>query len=104
MNFKNIFFVGFFLVIGIIAKGQNEISIARFGAVPNNTINDRNAIQHAIDYCKIHKIKKLIFDIMNGRFGKNSQDSIYRPYYPYTKGLNFSGIQNLRVEAKINHG
>ena len=117
MRYKNIFLAAFLSCMLVAsAAGQNEISIARFGAVPNDTINDRNAIQQAIDYCKIHKIKKLIFppgtyaikeakaiqlmhDVMNGKFGKNSQDSIYRPYYPYTKGMNFSGIQNLQVEA-----
>jgi polygalacturonase len=38
-------------------------------------------------------------DIMAGKLGKNPQDVVYTPYFPYSKGLDFSGLKNLTVEA-----
>lgn len=96
--------------------GQSQISVAKFGAIANDTINDREAIQQAVSYSKTHNVKKLIIpagkyiisdekaiqlmhDIMNGKMGRNPQDIVYTPYYSYTKGIHFSGIKNLEIDA-----
>ncbi len=92
------------------------VNVISFGAIPNDTINDRDAIQKALDFCRIQKIHQLLIpagtyvireekavqlmkDIMNGKMGKNPQDVIYTPYYPYSRGINFNGISNLEIEA-----
>lgn len=102
--------------LSVFALSQNSISVARFGAIPNDTVNDRNAIQKAVDYCKLHKIKHLVIpsgkyllsepkaiqlmnDILDGKMGKNPQDIVYTPYYPYTKGVFFDRILDLTIDA-----
>lgn len=113
-----IFFISIFLFIAdmSIASSEKQVSVLDFGALPNDTINDRDAIQKALDYCRIQKLHQLLIpagtyvireekavqlmkDIMNGKMGKNPQDVIYTPYYPYSRGLNFNGINDLEVEA-----
>ena len=93
-----------------------QLSVAKFGAIPNDTINDREAIQKAVDYCKNHRVKELLIppgqyiiseqkaiqlanDIMDGKFGSKPQDVVYTPYYPYTKGIHFYKQRNLTVQA-----
>jgi hypothetical protein len=117
MIFK-IFIITGYLFMGALfsASGQKVVSIADFGALPNDTINDRDAIQSALDYCRLNHTDKLVFpageyriredkavqlmnDIMDGKMGKNPQDVVYTPYYPYSRGLNFKGISNLEVQA-----
>lgn len=107
---------GIYLQCCFAATAQKLISVSDFGAIPNDTINDRTAIQQALSFCKIHHVKKLLIpagkymireekavqlmnDIMDGKMGKNPQDIIFTPYYPYSKGLDFTGISHLEVEA-----
>jgi len=117
MIFKTLVVTGILLIGAILpASGQKQISVSDFGALPNDTINDREAIQSALDYCKLNVINKLIIpageyrimeekavqlmnDIMDGKMGENPQDVVYTPYYPYSRSLNFKGISNLEVEA-----
>jgi hypothetical protein len=106
-----------FLLISFSASAQQQVSAADFGAIPGDSINDREAIQKALDYCRVYKIRKLLLpagvyrireekavqlmnDIMAGKMGKNPQDVIYTPYYPYTRGISFKGIKNLEVDAR----
>ena len=107
---------GIYLQCCSAATAQKLISVSDFGAIPNDAINDRTAIQQALNFCKIHHVKKLLIpagkymireeravqlmnDIMDGKMGKNPQDIIFTPYYPYSKGLDFTGISHLEVEA-----
>ncbi|MFV0505342.1 MAG: hypothetical protein ACK5L5_01320 [Bacteroidales bacterium] len=95
---------------------QESVSVIDFGATPNDTLNDRNAIQEAVDFCREKEITNLTIptgvyvireekaiqlmnDIMDGKMGKNPQDVIYTPYYPYTKGLDFAGVKGLNIDA-----
>ena len=111
-----ILLAGIYLQCCFAASAQKLISVSDFGAIPNDTINDRNSIQQALDFCKIHHIKKLLIpagkymiredkavqlmnEIMDGKMGKNPESIIFTPYYPYSKGLDFSGINQLEVEA-----
>jgi hypothetical protein len=111
-----ILLAGIYLQCCFAASAQKLISVSDFGAIPNDTINDRNAIQQALDFCKIHHVKKLLIpagkymireekavqlmnEIMDGKMGKNPESIIFTPYYPYSKGLDFSGINQLEVEA-----
>lgn len=98
------------------ADSLQKVSVADFAALPNDTLNDREAIQQALEYCRLHQVKTLLMpagvyrireesavqlltDIMAGKMGKNPQDIIFTPYYPYVRGLDFKGIRQLTVEA-----
>jgi hypothetical protein len=93
------------------------INVRDFGAIPDDGKNDRAAIQAAIKHCQVKGATTLIFpegtydiidkaaiclmnDIMDGKLGQNPQDVVYTPYYPYSKGLDFSGVINLEVRAQ----
>ncbi len=99
-----------------LAEPGNRVSIADFGAVPNDGQNDAVAMRKALDYAQTHpgatlyfppgtydyrdeKAVKLMDDILNGVIKGNPQDTIFKPYYPYAKGLDFNGITNVTVEA-----
>jgi polygalacturonase len=109
--------VFFYFTMITFLHGQQQISVLQFGAIPNDTLNDRLAIQKAVEHCKKNAIKKLIIpagqyiiqeakamqlieDVMSGKFGKNPQDVMYTPYYPYTRGVHFDGIRGLTVQAE----
>ncbi|WP_423129890.1 right-handed parallel beta-helix repeat-containing protein [Gaoshiqia sp. Z1-71] len=98
-------------------KEMKSVSVADFGAVPNDSRNDAEALQKAIDYCRKHPGTALHFEsgiynfrdekavdlqegILNGEVKGNPQDSIFRPYYPYAKGLDFAGLNNITLEAQ----
>ena len=104
----------------IFAQNNNEktiISVLDYGAVPNDSIDDQEAIQKAINQCKNKKHTTLLIppgiydiidekaialmnDIMNWKYGKNPQDSIFTPYFPYAKGLDLSGLKDVYVKAQ----
>ncbi|SDC98425.1 right-handed parallel beta-helix repeat-containing protein [Niabella drilacis] len=109
------------LLLGTLKPGaqpaaQQMVSAADFGALPNDTVNDRTALQRAIDYCKQKKIRtlrippgryriadtaatRLMHDALSGRLGRNPQDVVFKPYFPYVSGLRFQNIAGLTVEA-----
>lgn len=93
------------------------ISVTEFGAIPNDGKDDRIAIQKAIDKCKTLRADILLIppgkydivdkdavqlmnDIMSGKLGINPQDVVYTPYFPYSKGIDFSGMNKLHVIAR----
>ncbi len=102
----------FFIVLYISNKDiycqdsnpNQQISVFDFGAIPNDSINDRNEINKALDYCKKNKISKLYFppgkyilshpdaiklmdDVIDMKMGENPEKVVFTPYYPYIKGL-----------------
>jgi hypothetical protein len=93
-----------------------QISVVVFGAMSNDGQNDALQLRKALDYCKINpgtvlyfppgiydfrdeKAVGLMDGIMKGKVKGNPQDSIFRPYYPYVKGLDFDGVHDVTVEA-----
>lgn len=112
----------FFLMItlfGSVAqlRAQEKVSVADFGALPNDMLNDRLPLQKAIDHCRENGIHKLIIppgsyriadtaasslmnDALSGRLGRNPQDIVFKPYFPYVSGLSFIGLKELTVEAE----
>lgn len=93
-----------------------KISVTDFGALPDDGQNDALQLQKAIDYCRLNPGTTLLFpsgvynirnesavklmeDAMTGKLGRNPQDSIFRPYFPYVKGLDFNGVHNVTIEA-----
>lgn len=84
--------------------------------MPNDTLNDRAALQQAIDFCRQKKIHTLLIppgryriadtaatrlmnDALSGRLGANPQDVVFKPYFPYVSGLSFKNIEKLSVES-----
>ncbi len=107
----------FFFLSCQCEKKINSVSVADFGAVSNDNRDDAKSLRKAMDYCKDHpgtvllfkpgiydfrdeKAVELMEGILNGKVKGNPQDSIFRPYYPYVKGLDFNGLKNITLEAK----
>lgn len=93
-----------------------RISVSSFGAIPDDGQNDAVQLRKAIDYCRSNpgtllffpsgvydfideKAVQLMNDAMSGKLGKNPQGTIFTPYYPYVKGLDFNGLHDISVEA-----
>ena len=105
-----------FLILMACKEEKTAVSVIDFGAVPNDNKNDAEALNKAMQYCREHSETTLYFEpgvydyanemaielmngILNGEVKGNPQDSIFRPYYPYGKGLDFNGLRNIRVKA-----
>jgi hypothetical protein len=84
--------------------------------VPNDGRNDAAALRAAIEACRHRRDVTLVFppgrydlrdddavrlmdEVMSGAFGINPEPTIFRPYFPYVRGLDFTGIEDLTVEA-----
>jgi len=93
------------------------LSVEAFGAVPDDGNNDRGAINKALEYCRSHNIQELYFpagtyilshpravelmhDVMNMRMGANPEKVIFTPYYPYVKGLDICGQDDLKLTGR----
>lgn len=87
-----------------------------FGALPNDDKDDREALQLAIDEClrqnattlrvppgryllKSEAAEQLERDATSGKLG-NPQASIFNKHYQYVVGLDFTGVENLLVDAE----
>jgi xanthine dehydrogenase molybdopterin-binding subunit B len=92
------------------------VSVAEFGAVPNDGRNDIDSLRAALDACRTRRPRtfriapgrydlrdeeavRLMNQVMSGALGINPESAIFRPYFPYVRGLDFAGIQDLTVEA-----
>ncbi|MBD5180497.1 MAG: hypothetical protein HDT01_04280 [Bacteroidales bacterium] len=93
-----------------------EVNIKEFGATPNDSINDIEAIRKAAAYCREHPGTMLKFDpgvydiadstalriereAISGAYGENVQGTLFRPDGPYVKALDLAGCKNLTVNA-----
>ena len=91
--------------------------MTEFGAVPNDEGNDAEALRRAVSACRESGARALFIppgryilrdeeavrlesDVLHGKYGENPQDGIYNPGFAYVKGLDFSGITGLTVEAE----
>ena len=96
-----------------------RVSVAQFGAIPNDGKNDAKALRKAAKYCREHKNTTLVFpagtyqledptalDIeqraINGALGRGLevQWNLFQPQKPYVKGLDFTGCEGLSIEAE----
>ena len=116
---------GFLLVTTVVLNlfscqpketAKKQVSVADFGAVPDDGKNDAGPLRKAMEYCKSNPGATLLFPpgvydfrdetavelmegILNGKVKGNPQDSIFKPYYPFAKGLDFDGVHDVTVEA-----
>lgn len=108
-----------FVAVGMSAATvSHEISVAHFGAVPNDGKNDAQALREAAKYCREHvgttlvmpagvynfrdetaaKIEREAIDGTLGN-GLEVQWKLFQPQKPYVKGLDFRGCKNLTIRA-----
>jgi len=93
-----------------------DVLVSDFGAVPNDGENDLPGLRAALEFCRSktgvrlylapgrydirdEKAVELMESVMRGEKGNNPQDAIYRPYFDYVRGLDFSSLEDLVVEA-----
>jgi hypothetical protein len=113
----------FFLLLALICVATlaqaRRVSVAHFGAVPDDGKNDAVALRRAAAYCRKHQNTTLVFppgvyqlddpvakDIeeraINGALGRGLevQTRLFQPKGPYVKGLDFTGSRGLNIEAE----
>lgn len=96
---------------------KDTVSISDFGAVPDDGKDDTGALRKAAAYCRSHPgctllmpegvyilrdrdAERLEAEVMSGKMGQNPEETIFTPYYPYVKGMDFSGSESVTVEAE----
>jgi len=104
------------LIGGLSCYAANVINASSFGAVPDDGADDTAALRAAASFCRSHRGTTLIIDpgvynivdtaavrlesdVLAGRHGWNPEASIFTPYFPYVKGLDFNGSRNVTVIA-----
>lgn len=102
-------------MLGQVADAK-EISVADFGAIPNDGLNDADALHRACSYCREHPSTTLIFpagrylfadtqarrierEAISGAYGEDVQGKLFIPKGPYVKGLDFTGCRGLTVKG-----
>jgi len=90
-----------------------------FGAIPNDGINDIEALRKAAEFCRNHKgttlkIPEGVYDVIDkkaleieynaisGAHGNAGgvQDVVWNPDFPYVQVLDFSDAENVCIEAR----
>lgn len=114
------------LITGILAAmllcacsgGGATVSVKDFGAVPDDGLNDADALRKAAEYCRNHAGTTLVFpagqydfsdpeaarierEAIDGTygFGLQVQRYLFIPTKPYVTGLDFTGAKDLTIEA-----
>lgn len=99
------------------SSGGESVCVSAFGAIPNDGNDDTSALRKAIAYCRGKENVTLTMpagvyilrdeqalslerQVMNGEMGQNPEQVIYTPYYPYARGLDFSGFRNFTLQAE----
>ena len=96
---------------------QNKtINVQEFGAVPNDNLDDTDALRNAVALARTKTDAILYFppgryhisdslalkiqeEAMYGKLGSNPQDQLYVSNKEYAIGLDFKGANNLTIEA-----
>lgn len=95
------------------------VSVCKFGARPDDSRSDTEALRKAAAYCRKHPQTTLLFppgiyelsdpvaiDIerraISGAFGRGLevQWTLFQPQKPYVTGLDFTGCEGLTIEAR----
>ena len=96
---------------------ERVVSVADFGAIPDDGKDDTRALRRAAEYCRTHTGTTLVMpagvyrlrdaeaeqleeEVLSGKMGPNPESEIFRPYYPYVRGLDFSGSEDITVDAQ----
>ena len=113
-------FVGVLLCIMFSFEANaRTVSVSKFGARPDDGRSDTKALRRAAEYCRQHPQTTLFFpagtyelsdpmaiDIerraISGALGRGLevQWALFQPRKPYVTGLDFTGCEDLTIEAK----
>lgn len=124
MNIKRLFLVCTALLAFASLATANDtttegktISVIDFGAKPDDGKDDTKALRRAAEYCRQNPSTTLIMpagvyrlrdaeaerleqEVMSGKMGQNPEGTIFKPYYPYVRGLDFEGSVSTTIEAR----
>lgn len=98
-------------------SGKTVISVLDFGAKPDDGKDDTRALRRAAEYCRqnagttlfmpagVYRLRdaeaeRLEQEVMSGKMGQNPEATIFKPYYPYVRGLDFEGSVSTTIEAR----
>jgi len=96
---------------------DNYIYVKDFGAIPNDQLDDTEALRNAVEaarnkpnsvlyfspgkyYISDDKAIKIQQDALHGKLGHNPQNKLFVPNTDYVIGLDFNNARNLVIEAK----
>lgn len=122
MNSRKFLLLFLSMIGGIMLCAQSNvyeksISVADFGAIPDDGLDDTEALRCAAEYCRKHsgttleippgiyrlcddKAEELETEVLSGKMGANPERVIFTPYYPYVKGMDFDHASNVTIEAR----
>jgi len=109
-------FLIFFCVFAVQTHAVEIINVTSYGATPNDGKDDTKALRKTVAYCRtrpgctllippgVYQLKdeaavKLEKEVLNGEMGANPEKVVFTPYYPYSKGLDFTGSKDLTIQA-----
>ncbi len=98
------------------AASAREVSVADFGAKPDDGINDREAIQAACTFCRHNPGTTLIIprgcyeicdtaalrierEAISGAYGERVQQTLFHPGAPYVKAFDLTGCRDITIKA-----
>lgn len=105
------------LVAGsIMLQARDTRFVIDFGAIPDDGQDDTDALRAAAQYCRQHPGTTLVFapgtyilrdkealrvqhEAMSGAYGQDPEKRMFLPYHQYVSGLDFTGAQDITVEA-----
>ena len=102
--------------VSLPAKAPETLSVRKFGAKPDDGKDDTKALRKAAQYCREHPgttlilpagvyqitdptAKQLEEDVLAGNYGSDPEKKMFVPYFPYVKGLDFDGSEDVTVRA-----
>ena len=108
---------GLLLSAVLTSQAGDVFNVKDYGAVPNDGQDDTKALREAVALCRAHEGSTLVIpagtyllrdvdamqleaDAIGGKMGANPESTIFSPYYPYAKGLDFSGAKGVTIEAE----
>ena len=109
---------GLLLLSAVLTSQAGDVfNVKDYGAVPNDGQDDTKALREAVALCRAHEGSTLVIpagtyllrdvdamqleaDAIGGKMGANPESTIFSPYYPYAKGLDFSGAKGVTIEAE----
>lgn len=94
-----------------------NVNVRSFGAIPNDGKDDTKALRKAAEYCRNNPGTILTFQpgiynladkdaiqteqrALAGEFGKNVEEVVFQPDFPYSIGLDFACTSNITLKAE----
>lgn len=108
------------LAMGLVLvnmQARERVKVTHFGAYPSDGVDDTQGLRAAAEYARQHpgtilvmpagdyllsdaKAEELERRVLNGELGENPESQMFTPYHEYVRGLDFTGSERVRIEAK----